>query len=55
MVVIFNDLQRVIAILEESKWWDLPVDVLKANIHLFQDSNVDITLCKSLKITTIAE
>lgn len=54
-VIRYRFTDDIIAILEESKWWDLPVDVLKANIHLFQDSNVDITLCKSLKITTIAE
>ena len=39
---------EIIDRLLKARWWDLPVDVLRAKIHLFQSPNVDYNLCDKL-------
>lgn len=41
-VIRFRFSQEVIECLEALQWWDLPEDVLKMNISLFQSDHVDI-------------
>lgn len=47
-IIRFRFSEDIIAMLEEQKWWDLPIDVLKNKIHLFQESNVDANICEAL-------
>lgn len=40
--------QEVIDKLENIQWWNLPIDILKQNIHLFQQENISIEELETL-------
>lgn len=46
----FSD--EMIAKLEESEWWNLPDEVLRANIALFQNELDEATLCNLLTVAS---
>lgn len=47
-VIRFRFPEEMIAILEESQWWNLPVEKLKSHISLFQKENLTVEEIKQL-------
>lgn len=44
----FDD--KTIERLENAKWWDLPVEVIKENIHIFRDKHLNEDVLEQLEI-----
>lgn len=47
-VIRYRFPQEVIDKLENIQWWNLPIDILKQNIHLFQQKNISIEELEAL-------
>lgn len=41
---------KTIERLEKAKWWDLPVDIIKANLHLFRDHHLNEKTLEQIEI-----